>query len=409
MTKLGHGFLFLTMFLLISAALQLYLFRQLQSYLKERIDDVRLLKKLSFVLGGFFIVMQLAAAWRAFFGSSLIYPNFQFVRGFFTAASIWTMGSIGSAAVLLVYNLFQRFYPLSGSPVVPRPDPARREFLGRGVGMAAAAPFMVSGYGALLERHRFEVDHFAIPVPGLSPQLSNLTVVHLTDIHVGPFMPAEELLEYVEAVNRLAPDLVALTGDFVTSSESEVDPCVESLAGLKARYGVFACIGNHDIFSGSADKLEQLFAEQGIQTLRNEAESIQIASSKLSVLGIDDIRWGLPDLARALSGCAREPGEVKILLSHRPEIFPEAAKGDIDLVLSGHYHGGQVKLGPSARSLSVARLLTPYAEGLFRLARPGQGGAKTAHLFVSRGIGITGLPIRVNCPPQIAHLRLIKA
>ena len=409
MIKLGHGFLFLTMFLLILAAPQLYLFRQLQSYLKERIDDVSLLKKLSFVLAGFFIVMQLPAAWRAFFGSSLIYPNFPFIRGFFTAASIWTMGSIGSAAVLLVYNLFKRFYPLSGSPVAPTPDPARREFLRKGVGMAAAAPFMVSGYGALLERHRFEVDHFAIPVPGLSSQLSNLTVVHLTDIHVGPFMPAEELLEYVEAVNRLAPDLIALTGDFVTSSESEVGPCVEALAGLKARYGVFACIGNHDIFSRSADKLEQLFAEQGIQTLRNNAANIPIASSNLSVLGIDDIRWGRPDLARALSRCAREPGEVKILLSHRPEIFPEAAKADMDLVLSGHYHGGQVKLGPSARSLSVARLMTPYAEGLFRLARPGQGASKTAHLFVSRGVGITGLPIRVNCPPQIAHLRLIKA
>src|SRR6516225_7023506 len=201
MTKLGHGFLFLTMFLLISVAPQLYLFRQLRSYLKERVDDVRL-KTLSYVLGGFFIVMQFPAAWRAFFGASLIYPDFQLIRGFFTAASIWTMGSIGSAAVLLIYNLFQRFYPLSWSPVAPTPDPARREFLRKGVGMAAAAPFMVSGYGTLLARHRFKVDHFTIPVPGLSSQLSNLTVVHLTDIHVGPFMPAEELLEYVEAVNR---------------------------------------------------------------------------------------------------------------------------------------------------------------------------------------------------------------
>src|SRR4029077_11910307 len=194
MTKLGHGLLSLSKIVLISAAPQLYLFRQLQSYLKRRIDDIGLFKKISFVLGGFFIVMQVPIAWRAFFGSSLIYPNFQFIRGFFTAASIWTMGSIGSAAVLLVYNLFQRFYPLSRLPVASTPDPARREFLRKGIGMAAAAPFMVSGYGTLLERHRFEVDHFTIPVPGLSSQLSNLTVVHLTDIHVGPFMPAEELL-----------------------------------------------------------------------------------------------------------------------------------------------------------------------------------------------------------------------
>jgi hypothetical protein len=275
--------------------------------------------------------------------------------------------------------------------------------------MAAAAPFFVSGYGALLERRKFEVDHFTIPVPNLSSELNHLTVVQLSDIHVGPFMPPEELAEYVEAVNRLKPDIIALTGDFVTGSESEVVPCAESLARLQARYGVFACMGNHDVYARAEDKLEHLFAEKGIETLRNNAKSIRIAGSKVSVLGIDDLERGHSDLRRALTACEREPGEVKVLLSHRPEIFPAAAKGDIDLVLSGHYHGGQVKLSPAARSLSVARLLTPYAEGLFRLAPAAHGAGKTAHLFVSRGLGITGVPIRINCPPQIAHLRLIKA
>lgn len=409
MINLGQGLLFFAVFLLIVAPLQLYLFKQLQSYIKEQVREVKLVRKLTLVLGSLFIVMQLPALWRGLFGLNIGDPYSQLVRGLFTASTIWAVGSIGAVAIFLVYNLFQRFKLFSSPPISVTPDPARREFLKKGVGLAAAAPFMVSGYGALLERRKFEVDHFTIPVPGLSSELAHLTVVQLSDIHVGPFMPPEELAEYVDAVNRLKPDIIALTGDFVTASESEAIPCAESLAQLQARYGVFACMGNHDVYAQAEDKLEHLFGEKGIQTLRNNAESVRIASSKLSVLGIDDLERGRSDLRRALTVCAREPGEVKILLSHRPEVFPEAAKGDIDLVLSGHYHGGQVKLSPTARSLSVARLLTPYADGLFRLAQGGHGVEKTAHLFVSRGIGITGVPIRINCPPQIAHLRLIKA
>ena len=409
MINLAQGFLYFAVFLLIVVPLQLYLFKQVQSYIKEQVKEVRLVRKLSFVLGFLFIVMQLPALWRGLFGLNISDPYSQLVRGLFTASTIWAVGSIGAAAIFLVYNLSQRFNLLSRAPVAVTPDPARREFLKKGVGLAAAAPFMVSGYGALLERRKFEVDHFTIPVPNLSSELNHLTVVQLSDIHVGPFMPPEELAEYVEAVNRLKPDIIALTGDFVTGSDSEVVPCAESLARLQARYGVFACMGNHDVYARAEDKLEHLFAEKGIETLRNNAKSIRIAGSKVSMLGIDDLERGHSDLRRALTVCEREPGEVKVLLSHRPEVFPAAAKGDIDLVLSGHYHGGQVKLSPTAGSLSVARLLTPYADGLFRLAPAGHGARKTSHLFVSRGIGITGVPIRINCPPQIAHLRLIKA
>jgi len=103
---------------------------------------------------------------------------------------------------------------------------------------------------------------------------------------------------------------------------------------------------------------------------------------------------------------------VRLLLSHRPEVFPEAAQKGIEVVLAGHYHGGQVKLGSRPESFSIARLITPYAEGLFYLSRRSQSSrtaAKDQVLFVSRGIGITGLPIRINCRPQIAHLTLRKA
>jgi predicted MPP superfamily phosphohydrolase len=213
-------------------------------------------------------------------------------------------------------------------------------------------------------------------------------------------------------VNRLQPDVIALTGDFVTGNQDEVGPCVATLAGLKARYGVFVCLGNHDIHAGAVASLTRGFAEKGIQTLRNDSSTLRVGDSKIALLGIDDLMRGHPDLPRALAVEQTNPAEVKILLSHRPEIFPAAARSRVDLVLSGHYHGGQVKLLPGPDGLSIARFLTPYAEGLFRLPRAAkitEEDPKAGSLFVGRGVGITGLPIRINCPPQIAHLRLMKA
>jgi predicted MPP superfamily phosphohydrolase len=294
----------------------------------------------------------------------------------------------------------------------PAPDLERRRFLKLGANIFAGAPFIAGGYGSFVERRRFRVDHFTLPVEGLSSALSQLTIVQLTDIHAGPFMPPEELAAYVETINRLKPDLIALTGDFVASSPSEADPCVAVLSELRARYGTFACLGNHDVYAGIEDELERRFGEKGIQVLRNGAVSLPVGNSRLNLLGIDDLKWGKPDLPRALEAADKEPGEVRILLSHRPEIFPDAAGRGIDLTLSGHYHGGQIKLVDAPWNLSLARLVTPYAEGLFRLPRgdnPAISTAKGSTLFVGRGIGITGLPIRINCPPQIAHLTLRKA
>ncbi len=256
------------------------------------------------------------------------------------------------------------------------------------------------------------MEHFDLPLNDLSSALSQLSIVHLTDIHLGPFMPAEELAAYVEAVNRLEPDIIALTGDFVSGHPGEIAPCVNALAGLKARYGIFACMGNHDVYAGAADQLTRLFGQKGVRVLRNDAVPIRNRNTTLNILGIDDLRWGKPDLSRALKVAQEEPGEVRLLLSHRPEVFPDAARKGLEVVLSGHYHGGQVKLTPGQKSLSIARLITPYAEGLFHLSRrfhPSGAGAKDSVLFVSRGIGITGLPIRINCPPQIAHLTLRRA
>jgi uncharacterized protein len=405
-----RGFIF-ALFLLISAPVQLYLFSALRRSVQQRVHDARWRRILVSFFACFFTLMFLPIAWRAFFG---LYGDLRyswFFRGILVASSIWWVGSVGCAVMLFGYNLFRRFILSSKHAPAAPPEPGRRDFLRKGLGMAVAAPFLVSGYGVLLERRRFELEHFDVPIGGLSSALAQFSVVQLTDIHMGPFMPPEELAQYVEAVNRLQPDVVALTGDFVTGNQDEVAPCVETLARLKSRYGVFACLGNHDIHAGVVTSLIRGFADKGIRTLRNDSVTLRVGDSKIALLGIDDLMRGQPDLRRALAAEQKDPTEVKILLSHRPEIFPTAARSGVDLVLSGHYHGGQVKLLPEPGSLSIARFLTPYAEGFFRL--PGATKIteepKDGNLFVGRGVGITGLPIRINCPPQIAHLRLIKA
>ena len=396
-------------FLLFYLGLQTFLFFRIKGYLQSRAQDQRRQRFLSGLVGLFFLFMLYPLLWRAIFGFRFYEPYPWALR---VLLAFWVVGSIGSALVLLGYDLLRRlmlfFAPRPQAP----PDLQRRDFLKKSVGMAAVAPFFVSGYGVLLERRRFQVEHFELPVNGLSSALSQLSIVHLTDIHVGPFMPEEELAAHVEAINRLEPDLIALTGDFVSSMPDEIYPCANALGRLKARYGIFACIGNHDVYAGVVNELTRLFNQKGIRVLRNDAVSLDVGNTRLNVLGIDDLRWGFPDLSQALKIAEREPGEVRLLLSHRPEVFPEAARQGLDVVLSGHYHGGQIKLSPEPNSFSIARLITPYAEGLFHLSRrsnvSGQG-AKDAMLFVGRGIGITGLPIRINCPPQIAHLTLRKA
>ncbi|MBI2998792.1 MAG: metallophosphoesterase [Deltaproteobacteria bacterium] len=399
---------YLVLLLLVPAflALQAFLLFRFREHVRRRLPQ-RAHKRLLYgaaVFGFLYLIYPLA--WRFVFGFR---AQELFLQVFRSLLAVWVFGSSGLALVILGWDFF-RWTQRSLLPAAPvSPDLERRAFLRAGMGLAVAAPFYISGYGVIEGRRLFRLEDYDLALNDLSSGLAGFSIVHLTDIHAGPFMPAEELAEYVEAVNRLKPDLIALTGDFVSSQAEEATPCVATLAGLKARYGIFACLGNHDAYSGAEDELTRLFEANGVRVLRNDAVSLRVGNTVLNILGIDDLRIGGPDLPRALGLAQREPGEVRLLLSHRPEVFPEASRKGVEVVLSGHYHGGQVKLGSGPESLSVARLLTPYAEGLFRLSRrsvPSAAERKDSVLFVGRGVGITGLPIRINCPPQIAHLTL---
>jgi uncharacterized protein len=221
-------------------------------------------------------------------------------------------------------------------------------------------------------------------------------VVQLTDIHAGIYMTGDDMRRYVNQVILLEPDVFVLTGDFISNSMAFLPGCVQEMARVRTRYGTFATLGNHEHLWGNAREVEATFQRHGIPVLTNAHTVIQTTQGLFAIAGIDDIQWGRPDLEAALRDL--NPTIPTLLLSHRPEIFPDAAARGIPLTLSGHYHGGQIKLRLPGGDFSMAHIRTPYPEGLYRI--------NTSRLYVSRGIGTTFTPVRLNAPPEVTLFEL---
>jgi hypothetical protein len=318
--------------------------------------------------------------------------------GLFYPVAIWSFGSLFSALLLFVMRLAGGLTHLTvrlsrghaaQKASVPA-NPSRRRFLQAGVGSAAAAPLLLSGYGAAYAGRAYDVETLNLPFG------RSLRVVQLTDIHAGIYMTREDMRRYAAQAIALQPDLFVLTGDFISNSMAFLPGCVEEMAKVRARYGTFATLGNHEHLWGRPSDVEAIFQRHQIPVLTNAHTVIRTVEGAFAVAGIDDLQWGRPDLDAALRGL--EPAIPTLLLSHRPEIFPEAAAREIPLTLSGHYHGGQIKLSLPGGDLSLAHIRTPYPEGLYRI--------NTSHLYVSRGIGTTFTPVRLNARPEVTLFQL---
>lgn len=229
----------------------------------------------------------------------------------------------------------------------------------------------------------------------LPPAYDDLRIVHLTDIHHSLFTPLEEVERAVHLANLLRPDLVALTGDYVTLSAIYIWPVARALGRLRARLGVFAVLGNHD-FQVDPEEITKALSAQHIRVLRNSRVSLRARSSALWIVGVDDLWWGTDDMAAALRGVP--PRDAKIMLCHNPVGIREAAAHGVDFVLSGHTHGGQVRLPVVGSVYGRSKLGERFVEGWNRL--------DGTQIYVSRGIGKVLLPVRLGCPPEIACFRL---
>lgn len=291
------------------------------------------------------------------------------------------------------------------SPALARPD--RRLFFRRTATAASLAPFVAGAYGLLYGRMNLKITHQPITIPHLPRAFDGFSILQLSDLHIGPFMTGREIRKIVAISNALKPDLAVLTGDFVTYDASTQYAVVDAVSGLRAPFGVFGCLGNHEIYTHTEDSITGLFAALGFRMLRKEHTLISAGSEAINLIGVDYetsasyarghegyVRTYLPGVEKLLA-----PGEVNILLSHNPNTFDRAAQLGIDFTIAGHTHGGQISLEFINQDLCPARLITPYVRGLFQ---KGKG-----QLYVNRGIGTIALPIRFDAPPEITvyHLR----
>jgi uncharacterized protein len=320
--------------------------------------------------------------------------------------SLWGIVSVSTFLIVFVgdlsaavLHLSRLMPPACGMPDKPHPGPlstTRREFLRVSFGAVALSPAGVCAYGAVIGKEHYEIVERSVTLRRLSPRLKGLRIVQLTDIHVGNFMKQAKLEWYVRAVNDLHPDIVALTGDFIGSSAHFIPACAAALEKLDARHGVFACLGNHDYWVGAQRVMEALEAA-GVEVLRNEARTLSWNGAQLNIAGVDDPWRGRPDFDQALS--MTDSNAPTIMLCHQPDLFSAVVQRRIDLTLAGHYHGGQIKLQFLGMTVSPAHLISRFVEGLYS-----QGDSL---LYVSRGIGITGPPVRLNASPEITLVHLV--
>jgi predicted MPP superfamily phosphohydrolase len=252
-------------------------------------------------------------------------------------------------------------------------------------------------YGTLLEPEWLAIEHVTIPIPRLKPLFEGFRIVQMSDFHLHPYTQIDQIANAVDEANRLKPDLVVLTGDFVLENADSIYELAPVLSRLNAKYGVFSVLGNHDLWT-NASVVRSGLEEIGLPVMKNSGISLSIGQDMINLAGLDAAWDGQPDLNLALRDLPQ--GIPTILLMHEPDtadIFSQNKR--VSLQLSGHTHGGQVRipiLGPPI----LPEYGKKYDSGLYRV--------NEMWLYTNRGIGVIGPPVRLNCRPEITEITLVE-
>lgn len=308
-------------------------------------------------------------------------------RGFIMA---WMLVSVSWLLGFAIVRLLAKRSPLPHSVT-------RRHFLRTAHAAAFAAPPAVFG-AMFIQRNRVELREHKLEIPNLPAGLDGVRLVQLTDIHMGPFLSRRDLEYAVAMANEARAHVALVTGDLITSRGDPLDSCLDALAALRAEAGVFGCLGNHEQYADAQDYSETEGARRGLRFLRGTVAPLRFANVTLNLAGVDYQRLREPYLVGAEKMI--QPGAFNVLLSHNPDVFPVAVRQGYPLTISGHTHGGQVRVEILSADLNMARFYTPYVDGLYHEA----GGS----VFVSRGIGTIGIPARFGAPPEVSLLTLTR-
>jgi predicted MPP superfamily phosphohydrolase len=313
------------------------------------------------------------------------------------------------------------------------PDPSRRYFFRAATAAAGAAPFLTAMYGFAAERLNYQVRRIEIPIPKLPSGLDGMQIVQISDIHLSGYMSRGQVRRAVDMANNLGADLAVVTGDLITGIGDPIEDCVDEVRHLRAPLGVWGCNGNHEIYARAEDRAAYLYSQAGMKMLRQENAQLTFNGAQFNLIGVDYQRERTNRGQRQQMLAHVEPlvrrDMPNILLSHNPNTFNRAAELGIELSLAGHTHGGQIQVEILDHRLSPARFITDYIAGLYQ--RPLFAPAPTeragtvltpsrkfspplfppqssamAHIYVNRGLGTVGAPVRLGVPPEISFLVL---
>ena len=272
-------------------------------------------------------------------------------------------------------------------------DLNRRDFL-KAAGLAVGGGLVTAtSYLAINDESQEPVvDRVPIRLKNLHPALEGFTMLQMTDLHLYPLTQPSLIEKSVVMANSLNPDLVVMTGDYVWQVLDAIDELAPILSGLNARYGVYSSLGNHDYWL-DAEVITATMEAAGLPVLVNQGLTIQQGGGSFYLAGLDDGWSGNPDLDATLEGA--RPGDPVILLCHEPDLADLFSKdGRVDLQLSGHTHGGQIRI-PGIGALILPYLGRKYDFGMYKI--------NDMLLYTNRGIGVISEPVRYNCPPEITQ------
>ena len=353
-----------------------------------------------------FDAFAIAATALWLIGSAIVIPlgllarmKHQPLSELLTWAALLAIGSFSSLFVLTVVRDVGLLAgsAMSGSIV------AAASLVGFRSDSALAVPILAALFtlvGFVNARRRARVRRVDVPIAGLPAPLHGFSIAQISDIHVGATIKRDYLDGIVDAVNELEADMIAVTGDLVDGSVTQLAPHTEPLSRLSARHGAFFVTGNHEYYSGASDWVDEV-RRLGLSVLMNEHVVLQHEGAAVVVAGVTDYSAGhfdpahRSDPAAAIAGAPSDAG-VRLLLAHQPRSAFAAAPAGFDLQLSGHTHGGQF-----FPWIFLVRLQQPFTAGLHRLGK--------LWVYISRGTGYWGPPKRLGAPSEITYLRLVPA
>ena len=318
---------------------------------------------------------------------------------------VWMLSSLGALLsgppLFVVFGLGGALLwllpPLESRPVL------ESALIGGGA-LAVTFGFGSILWGYMVGQRRVSVERLDLPIRNLPAALAGLRIAHITDLHIGPQLRAPLLRGFLRRVNELDPDLIVITGDIFDFNPAFIEEGCQELATLRARHGVYAVLGNHDVYTGTEEVARGIERATSIRLLRDSWKLLEVDGAPLCLAGIDDPGRGWTERdaeSPELERIAKEiPAElIRLLLVHRPSFFRQAARLGFPVSLAGHTHGGQISF-PGAQHQNLSRLVAHWTRGLFQI--------DDSLLYVNRGLGLAGPPIRLNCPREIALLRLVQ-